>query len=91
MNIIVLGDFNSHTSRKDSNNTTPLFKIMEVNDLISTLQLNKITEATWRREQSTSQIDDIWVSAQIANCYSTPIIELIILATNSDYTNLILE
>ena len=91
MNIIVLGDFNSHTSRKDSNNTTPLFKIMEVNDLISTLQLNKITEATWRKEQSISQIDDIWVSAQIANCCSTPIIEPIIPATNSDHANLILE
>ena len=57
--MILMGDFNSNLRRTDSAGTTPVFKTMTKNSIISHLEVNKIQDYTWKRDQKESQIDDI--------------------------------
>ena len=75
MKIIVMGDFNNNMARADSKRKTPIFKTMSMNRMLSLLEVNKIQDYTWKRDQMESQIDDIWISEEIVVDTSYPIIE----------------
>ena len=75
MKIIVMGDFNNNMARADSKRKTPIFKTMSTSRMLSLLEVNKIQDYTWKRDQMESQIDDIWTSEKIVVDTSYPIIE----------------
>src|SRR5260364_128341 len=75
MKIVVMRDFNSNRARGDSPRKTPIFKTMSLNRMISVLEVNKIQDYTWKRDQLESQIDDIWISEDLGINMSYPVIQ----------------
>ncbi|CAG8791391.1 44212_t:CDS:2, partial [Gigaspora margarita] len=72
MLVIMMGDFNDNITRKKSKNQTPLLGNLLKNNVLSSLNFFAITDMTWRRNQSASQIDDIWISAEVIHEFIKP-------------------
>ena len=68
---IILGDFNSNNFTKKRMKNI-LFTDLSTNNFTSLLNFHNITTPTWHRNNSSSQIDDIWVSSDILLDIETP-------------------
>ena len=82
--IIILGDFNSNNYNNKKKNT--IFTDLTTNNCNSLLNFHNITTPTWNRNNSYSQIDDIWVSTDILLDTEIPNITSAIGITESDHS-----
>lgn len=89
-NIIIMGDFNNNINNKKLPTRHLLNKLQE-NGLTSLLDFNDITEHTWSRDNSKSQIDDIWTSYSILLDISEPKLITTDESTKSDHKILSIE
>ena len=62
-----------------------LFTDLSTNNFTSLLNFHNITTSTWHRNNSSSQIDDIWVSSDILLDIKTPTFTNAIGITESDH------
>ncbi|CAG8778909.1 18625_t:CDS:2 [Gigaspora margarita] len=60
-----MGEFNDNVKRPTYKRQTPLLADLSKNNLISSIEFHDIKEPTWSRENSNSQLDDIWINAKI--------------------------
>src|SRR6185437_845438 len=81
--ILVMGDFNCNANKKK--NKLPLFYHMGNCNLTSTLNFFDITQHTWFRESSHSQIDDIWAFSHMIAELLPPMILSSVKSTSSDH------
>ena len=84
---IILGDFNSNNTSARKKNT--IFSEFTSNNYTSLLNFHNILTPTWRRNNSYSQIDDIWVSSDLLLNIDSPELINATGITDSDYTILL--
>ena len=79
---IITGDFNHDLSHDSPSN---LSKYLTNNNFIPTINHLLPYTSTWQRVNSSSQIDEIWISRQLIHIFSTPILYDPELITYSDH------
>ncbi|CAG8824983.1 30165_t:CDS:2, partial [Gigaspora margarita] len=72
MLIITIRDFNDNVTKKKSKNQMLLLSNLLKNNVLSSLDFFAIMDITWKRNQSASQINDIWISAEIIHEFIKP-------------------
>jgi hypothetical protein len=86
---IILGDFNSNLQRNDT--TSKLLHTLQKSGLQSSLKTFEINTATWKRSNSSSQIDNIWIPQSITHSFLPPTIIDATNLTDSDHKIISIE